>query len=72
MVYNMPSGQSGVANIQQIAQATYNGTARALRDWWGSMNAREDIPQLREANPTGLYEAVTSTAKSRGKVWAKV
>lgn len=69
MVYNMPSGQSGVANIQQIAQATYNGTIRALNDWWGGSQARGDIPQLKEANPTGLYQAVTGVAKSQGFVW---
>lgn len=69
MVYNMPSGQSGVANIQQIAQATYSGTIRALNDWWGGSGARGDIPQLKEANPTGLYQAVTGVAKSQGFVW---
>ena len=71
MVYNMPSGQSGVANIQQIAQATYNGTIRALNDWWGGSQARGDIPQLKEANATGMYQAVTGVAKAQGNVWAK-
>ena len=72
MVYNMPSGQSGVANIQQIAQATYSGTMRALNDWWGGSQAKGDIPQLKEANATGMYQAVTGVAKSQGKVWATV
>jgi hypothetical protein len=71
MVYNMPSGQSGVANIQQIAQATYNGTIKALNDWWGGSQARGDIPQLREANATGMYQAVTGVAKSYGERWSK-
>jgi hypothetical protein len=71
IVYNMPSGQSGVANIQQIAQATYSGTMRALNDWWGGRNAKEDIPQLTEANPTGMYQAVTGVARAQGKVWSK-
>lgn len=70
-VYNMPSGQSGVANIQQIAQATYNGTIKALNDWWGGSQARGDIPQLREANATGMYQAVTGVAKSYGEKWSK-
>lgn len=72
MVYNMPSGQSGVANVQQIAQATYSGTMRALRDWWGGSQAKGDIPQLKEANATGMYQAVTGVAKSQGKVWANI
>ena len=69
-VYDMPNGQSGVANIQQIAQATYQGTTSALRDWWGGMSAKNDIPQLTEANATGMYQAVTGVAKSYGKKWS--
>lgn len=69
MVYNMPSGQSGVANIQQIAQATYNGTIKALNDWWGGSGAKSDIPQLKEANATGMYQAVTGVAHQYGKDW---
>jgi hypothetical protein len=72
IVYNMPSGQSGVANIQQIASAMYSGTMRALSDWWGGSQAKGDIPQLREASATGLYEAVTGTAQTYGKVWSNV
>ena len=72
MVYNTPSGQSGVANVQQIAQATYSGTMRALNDWWGGSQAKGDIPQLKEANATGLYQAVTGVAKSYGKFWDNV
>ena len=69
-VYNMPNGQSGVANVQQIAQATYQGTMSALRDWWGGTGAKGDIPQLREANATGMYEAVTGVARSYGEKWS--
>ena len=71
MVYNMPSGQSGVANIQQIAQANYNGTIKALNDWWGGMSAKQDIPKLQGANATGLYQAVTGVAKAQGERWGK-
>jgi hypothetical protein len=70
-VYNMPNGQSGVANVQQIAQATYQGTMSALRDWWGGTGAKGDIPQLREASATGMYQAVTGVAKSYGERWDK-
>ena len=71
MVYNMPNGQSGVANIQQIAQANYNGTIKALNDWWGGMSAKQDIPKLQGANATGLYQAVTGVAKAQGEHWSK-
>lgn len=71
IVYNTSNGQSGVANVQQIAQATYQGTMSALRDWWGGASAKNDIPQLREANATGMYEAVTGVAKSYGNKWDK-
>jgi hypothetical protein len=71
MVYNMPSGQSGVANIQQIAQANYNGTIKALNDWWGGMGAKGDIPKLQSASATGIYQAVSGVAKSRGEHWSK-
>ena len=66
IVYNTPSGQSGVANVQQIAQATYSGTMQALNDWWGGNNARRDIPQLKNATATGMYEVVKSEARRRG------
>ena len=72
MVYNMPSGQSGVANIAQIAQVTYSGTMKALNDWWGGSGAKSDIPQLTEANPTGLYQAVTGVAGQYGKGWNRI
>lgn len=71
MVYNTSSGQSGVANIQQIAQANYNGTIKALNDWWGGMSAKQDIPKLQGANATGLYQAVTGVAKAQGERWSK-
>jgi hypothetical protein len=70
-VYDMGGGQSGVANVQQIAQATYQGTMSALRDWWGGTGAKGDIPQLQEANATGMYQAVTRVAKSYGERWDK-
>ena len=72
IVYNSGNGNGGVANVQQIAQATYQGTMQALDDWWGGRNAKSDIPQLTEANPTGMYQAVTGVARSYGYKWGKV
>ena len=71
IVYNNSNGQSGVVNVQQIAQATYQGTMSALRDWWGGTGAKGDIPNLKEASATGMYEAVTGVAKSYGNQWSK-
>jgi hypothetical protein len=68
IVYNTPSGQSGVANVQQIAQATYAGTTQALNDWWG--RARGDMPQFAPASDSGLYERVTAQAGLRGDHWS--
>lgn len=61
MVYNMPSGQSGVANIQQISQAQES----ALNRWWA--RAKSDIPQFREVSKTGIYEVAKSEMKRRGE-----
>jgi hypothetical protein len=63
VVYNAPNGKTNVANVQQIKAAEL----QALREWWAS--ARNDLPQFREANPTGLYQVVTGVAKSYGNKW---
>ena len=55
----------------EIAQANYNGTIKALNDWWGGMSAKQDIPKLQGANATGLYQAVTGVAKAQGERWGK-
>ena len=65
IVYNTPSGQSGVANIQQIAQATRAGTLQAVKEWWSQ--ARNDIPQFREVSKTGIYEVAKGEMLRRGE-----
>ena len=65
IVYNTPSGQSGVANVQQIAQATRAGTLQAVKEWWSQ--ARNDIPQFREVSKTGIYEVAKSEMRRRGE-----
>lgn len=69
-VYNMPSGQSGVANIQQIAQAEYQGTMAALNDWWKS--ARNDIGGDVYLDGEVIYRNTTSHAKKHGQKWNNV
>ena len=61
IVYNTPSGQSGVVNVQQI-QMAFNG---ALNNWWSS--AKHDIPQFRESSKTGIYEVVKGEMRRRGE-----
>ena len=61
IVYNTPSGQSGVVNVQQI-QSAFNG---ALSNWWSS--AKHDIPQFRESSKTGIYEVVKGEMRRRGE-----
>lgn len=68
IVYNTPSGQSGVVNISQIKEATRQGTLEALRNWWGG--AREDIPQLEGVDDVGVYKLATSGAGKFGKGWS--
>lgn len=69
-VYNMPGGQSGVANIQQIAQAVYQGTYQATVDWWKS--AKNDIDFEFNLDGEPVYRSVTSHAGKHGNKWAKV
>lgn len=61
IVYNTPSGQSGVVNVQQI-QSAFNG---ALNNWWS--NAKHDIPQFKEVSKTGIYEVAKSEMRRRGE-----
>ena len=65
MVYNMPSGQSGVANIRQIEQAMYNALERH------SANGGDPIVIQTYLDGEKVYENTTARAKSRGNIWAK-
>jgi hypothetical protein len=66
IVYNTPSGQAGVANIQQIKQAQL----QAMHEWWSS--AKYDIPQFQGVSESGLYEVIDGEAHRRGKTFANV
>lgn len=67
-VYNMPSGQSGVANVQQIAQAVYQGSYQATMDWWKT--AKNELPQFEGVSDTGIYQAAARGAGKVGKGFA--
>lgn len=66
MVYNMPSGQSGVANIQQIKSAFY----QALVEYGRTQNG-DDRPIEVYLDGEKVYESTTAHAKRRGNVWSK-
>lgn len=66
MVYNMPSGQSGVANVTQIEQAFYNALIRYGRENNGgaiNVNVNLDGQQL--------YRSVERAAGQRGLGFAR-
>jgi hypothetical protein len=65
MVYNMPNGQSGVANVRQIEQAMYNALAR-----YGEQNGGAIVVQA-YLDGEKVYENTTARAKAQGNVWAK-
>lgn len=69
-VYNMPSGQSGVANIQQIAQAMKAGCLAALQEYGASRGDLGDISF--DLDGEQIYRNTTSHAKKHGYAWRKV
>ena len=69
-VYNMPSGQSGVANVQQIAQAMKAGCLAALQEYGASRGDLGDISF--DLDGEQIYRNTTSHAKKHGYAWRKV
>lgn len=69
-VYNMPSGQSGVANVQQIAQAVRAGCLSALQEYGASRGDLGDISF--DLDGEQIYRNTTSHASKHGNKWAKV
>lgn len=70
MVYTGDNGKTNVANVQQMGQAVYIGTLQALKDFGVARSA--DIPQLREATDTGIYQAAERGARKVGKTFKNV
>ena len=66
MVYNTPSGQSGVANIQQIEQAMYSALLRYGRTQGANGQAIEVY-----LDGERVYQNTTAHAKKHGQVWGK-
>lgn len=64
VVYNTPSGQSGVANINQLKSAFY----QALVEWGSTSN--NNITLNIELDGEQVYRSVTNRAQQRGKHWA--
>lgn len=70
MVYNTPSGQSGVANIQQIQQAMY-GALVAYGRTQGS-GTSDDRPIDIYIDGEKVFQATKKNAKRHGYAFAKV
>lgn len=68
-VYNMPSGQSGVANVQQIAQAVRAGCLSALQEY--GVARGDDCDFSIDLDGETIYRNTTAHAKRRGQVWGK-
>ncbi len=69
-VYNMPSGQTGVTNVQQIAQAMKAGCLAALQEYGASRGDLGDISF--DLDGEQIYRNTTSHAKKHGYAWRKV
>ena len=65
IVYNTPSGQSGVANISQIEQAMYGALVRYGR----TQGNGQPIEVYLDGEK--VYQNTTAHAKRRGNVWGK-
>lgn len=68
MVYNMRSGQSGVANIEQIQQAMYGAMVAYGRTQGGS----GDQPIVVQIDGEKVFQATKKNAKRHGYAFAKV
>ena len=66
IVYNTPSGQSGVVNIQQIEQAMYGALVR-----YGKTQGENGQPIVVYLDGEKVYQNTTAHAKRRGNVWGK-
>ena len=68
MVYNTPSGQSGVANIEQIQQAMFGAMVAYGRMQGGS----NDQPIVVQIDGEKVFQATKKNAKRHGLVFSKV
>jgi hypothetical protein len=66
IVYNTPSGQSGVVNVQQIEQAMYGALVR-----YGKSNGGNGQPIEVYLDGEKVYQNTTAHAKRRGNVWGR-
>jgi hypothetical protein len=66
-IVSQNSNLSGI--VTSNIESSYQAHLSALNNWW--ITAKKDLPQLEEANPTGMYQAVTGVAKSYGNKWSQ-
>lgn len=65
MVYNMPNGQSGVANVSQIKQAMYQAMVE-----YGRTQSASGQPIVVYLDGEVVYQNTTSHAQQHGNIWA--
>lgn len=65
VVYNTPSGQSGVANINQLKSAFYQALVE-----WGNTRKADNTPIVVYLDGEEVYRNVTNRAAQRGNHWA--
>ena len=70
LVFNMPNGQTGVSNTQQLAQAVRAGCLAALQEYGASRGS--DLDFSVDLDGEAIYRNTTSHAKRRGQGWHKV
>lgn len=66
IVYNTPSGQSGVVNVQQIEQAMYGALTRYGREQ--GANGQAVVVYL---DGEKVYQNTTKHARANGNIWAR-
>ena len=66
IVYNTPSGQSGVVNVAQIKQAMYQALVE-----YGRTSGGNDRPIIVYLDGEKVYENTTSHANEHGNKWMK-
>lgn len=70
LIYKQSNGQTSVNNLQQLAQAVYQGTYQATMDWWAK--AKNEIGGDVYLDGEKIYQNTTSRAKKHGQKWAIV
>lgn len=70
LIYKQSNGQTSVNNLQQLAQAFYQGSYQATMDWWKT--AKNEIGGDVYLDSEKIYQGVGRAAGKHGKRFADV